>query len=244
MSFYQQFSKYYDYIFPTGDNQISFIKHWVKKGSSVLDIACATGGYSIALTKQGYEVEGIDLDDSMIAIAIDKAIKEGLEIAFKTGDMKAVDSVYNKKFDGAFCIGNSFVHLKDEAEMLRALQAFSRVLKDRGILIIQNINYDRILDNKVDSLPTINNEETGISFVRRYSYLEDINRISFDTTLTINNDKSYENSVQLYPLRQKEFEDLLLKAGYKIIGFYGSFNKEDTYTNESYGMVAVAAKEY
>lgn len=242
MSFYQQFSKYYDYIFPTGKSQIDFIDYWMRGKETILDIACATGGYSIELAKKGYSVKGIDLDEAMIKTAIEKSQQNNQEIDFKAGDMKEVNQIYSSKFQGAFCIGNSLVHLRDMEEIQLALGAFNRILDREGLLIIQNINYDRILDRRIDGLPTIEDKEHNISFVRKYRYLEDSNRISFDTTLSVGDGQSFNNSILLYPLRQRELERVLIKTGYKVLGYFGSFNKDDIYNSESYGLIVVARK--
>jgi len=62
MGFYEEISKYYDYIFPVGKEQINFITKVAGEGpKSVLDIACGTGGYALELAKQGYAVTAVDL---------------------------------------------------------------------------------------------------------------------------------------------------------------------------------------
>ena len=51
----------------------------------------------------------------------------------------------NKKFDLIFCIGNSMVHLNDNEEILRFLRNCKKSLKVGGYLLLQIVNYDRIL---------------------------------------------------------------------------------------------------
>ena len=81
MGFYEQISKYYDYIFPTGDAQLQFIKETAgAPDKKVLDVACGSGGYSIELAKARFKVTATDLDEAMISMAREKAHKEGLDI--------------------------------------------------------------------------------------------------------------------------------------------------------------------
>ncbi len=73
MGFYEQISKYYDYIFPAGKEQIDFIETAAgTPPKKVLDIACGSGGYSVALAKDGYSVTAVDLDEKMVESALVK----------------------------------------------------------------------------------------------------------------------------------------------------------------------------
>jgi SAM-dependent methyltransferase len=68
MDFYQSISAHYDLIFPVDPQTVDFIGGRAKPGSRILDIACGTGGYSLALAEKGHRLMGIDLDQSMIRI--------------------------------------------------------------------------------------------------------------------------------------------------------------------------------
>ena len=52
------------------------------KSLKILDVGCGTGRHSIELSKRGYSVTGIDLSESQLACAREKAIKENLQINF------------------------------------------------------------------------------------------------------------------------------------------------------------------
>ena len=62
-------SSYYDYLFPASPATVAFIDRRVKPDSAILDLACGTGNYSIALANLGCKVTGIDLDEQMIDLA-------------------------------------------------------------------------------------------------------------------------------------------------------------------------------
>ena len=63
---------------------------------SVLDAGCGTGRVSIELARRGIDVVGVDLDESMLAAARDKAPG----IRWVTGDLTDVEIVDS---DGAIC---------------------------------------------------------------------------------------------------------------------------------------------
>ena len=64
--------------------ECDFIEKELKsdKGCRILDIGCGTGRHSIELCKRGYRVTGIDLSDSMLDKAKEKAAAEKLGEGF------------------------------------------------------------------------------------------------------------------------------------------------------------------
>lgn len=97
----------------------------------ILDLACGTGDFSIAIAKRAREkgipahVTGVDLSEGMLAVMKDKVAKEGLGemISIETGDGEALHFTDNA-FDRvtiAFGIRNFENREKGLREMLRVL---------------------------------------------------------------------------------------------------------------------------
>jgi len=102
-------------------------------------------------------------------------------------------------------------------------------LKKKSFLLIQILNYDYILDKNIISLPFIENDE--IIFERSYSNL-DSGLINFNTSLTVKKENNViKNSIKLYPIRKKELESYLKKAGFKAIEYYSGFDKSKLKTD-------------
>jgi len=55
--------------------------------TSILDMTCGTGSQVFYLAKQGFDVVGSDINESMLSVARKKAAKENLDIQFIQGDM-------------------------------------------------------------------------------------------------------------------------------------------------------------
>src|SRR5690606_1972810 len=108
---------------------------------------------------------GVDLDLAMVEAAQAKAKANKLNYTVIQGDMQSLDSILFEKFDALICIGNSLVHLIGKEEILKALRGFYSRLHSKGMAIIQIINYDRIIEQNIDALPTIENRKIGLSFV-------------------------------------------------------------------------------
>lgn len=244
MGFYEELSKYYDIVFPLSKNKLEFIEGKLESKSKVLDIACGTGNYSIELAKSGHYVDGIDLDEEMINIAIRKSVAENVKAKFQVGDMRKINEIFAGKYDMIYCIGNSLVHLRNIEEIKIFIKKTYEMLEDDGRLIIQIVNYDRIFKYNVDHLPTIKRKEAGVEFVRKYRLNEFDDKIYFNTEIIVtknNEEKTYSNSIPLIPLESTELYNILKISGFSNIDFYGDFNGGE-FNVDSYPLVAVASK--
>lgn len=245
MGFYEEISRYYDYIFPTGEAQVHFLLSLAKKaGNRVLDVASGSGGYSLALAREGFDVTAVDLDEEMVRLAREKAAMEKIPINAFACDMRNLEEKLKSKFHLVFCIGNSIVHLGTIEEIRRVLAQMYNLLEDKGFIALQTINYDRILDYGINELPAIANDEAGLKFIRRYVYNEKKGMIDFNTTLSVaNGDKVdvWENSIELLPLLSDDLVEALKWAGFKDISLFGDF-KGSPYGKDSFMTVAAAIK--
>jgi len=245
MGFYEQISKYYDCIFPVGQAQLEFIKQAAgSPPAKVLDVACGSGGYAAELSKAGYTVAAVDIDEKMVEKAKEKVQSENLSADILRCDMKELEKKLSPGFNCIFCIGNSIVHLDSQDEILEALRQMHALMEKGGTLILQIINYDRIIKYKIDELPPIIIEDVNLEFIRKYELSEDGRHIDFNTTLAVdeNGEKmEFKNSVKLLPLESRTMHELLEKAGFGNIEFFGDF-KQSTYDENSFMLVVRAVR--
>lgn len=233
--FYTEISKYYDYIFPVSKDKLNLIKELAKKPpKDILDVACGSGGYSIELKNFGYNVTAIDLDESMI----NKLKKRDESIDARVLNMLEIDKL-NKKFDLIFCIGNSMVHLDNNDEIYKFLNKCKNSLKQGGHILIQIVNYDRVLKKNIKSLPTIENEKAGLIFERYYEYLPENHKIDFKTILKVDG-FNLENHELLHPITSTELLELLKELEFKNINMYGNFKKDVYEPMNSFPLVVTA----
>jgi len=236
MAFYEDISSYYDLIFPVSKVKVDFLAKNINTGKKVLDIACGTGGYSIELANKGYELTAIDLDQEMI----NKLKEKESNINFMQGNMLNLKEKVSDKYDFAYCIGNSLVHLKNDKEIRKFLTDLKSLLNESGKFLIQIINFDRILSKNIDSLPTITDDSIGLSFKRIYDYNKAENIINFKTTLKVNDDK-LENNIPLYPILSDKLTSLLKEAGFTKVELLGDFKGSEYDKDSSYPLVVIAS---
>lgn len=241
MNFYESIVDFYEMIFPESPQKAEFVKSRFTEPEklSLLDAGCATGKTAAALAESFKRVIGIDSDRQMIDKARKLVGKQKSNLQFLSEDMLNISRKFDTdSFEGISCFGNTLVHLLSRETIFDFIQQCRKLLKPEGKLLIQIINYDRILDNNIPGLPTIENEH--IRFVRRYNYSPENGLINFDTDLLVKSEgRTLRNSVPLYPLRKSELEKALRDAGFEQLKFCGNF-KAQTYTPESLPLIAEA----
>lgn len=220
MEFYEKLSEVYEYVFPVKSESIDFLKERILPNGTVLDVACGLGDHIKLLRDRGFYVEGHDFSSTMVK----RASVRHPKLHFKTANMLELNQNIDDKKNAIICIGNSLVHLEDNNAVQAFIQQSFDNLEKNGSLIVQIVNYDRVLKNNVSSLPTINNQ--NIQFVRNYSLEPGRKKVSFSTDLTVNNE-TFKSEVKLLCLLKSDLEKMLKKAGFKQIEFYSDFKSSE-----------------
>lgn len=239
MTFYKSISDYYREIFPLQAAQASFVLESFPEAAklSLLDVGCGTGDLSLELSKSFNLVTGIDLDSAMLEFARESAPEN---TAFQNLNMLEIRRRFGEdSYDGVLCFGNTLVHLDEPESISTFIQHAKAVLGKKGKLLLQLINYDRILDQNIKSLPTIKTDHC--TFERNYHYEARDKLLKFETILTINTrGASIRNQIPLYPLRKQELHSALESAGFNSISYFGNF-KRDPLKKSSIPMVVEAS---
>lgn len=222
--FYTSIAPHYHHIFPFNPAQIRFLSNILPyNGAKVLDVGCAVGDLSLALTRFGFPTWSFDFDPEMVELAKKAKPEDTLFPIFEQLDMRLIDQHYPEAFfDTIVCFGNTLVHLQTDDDIRQFLQAAHRVLSSDGMLTLQILNYRHIVDSQIKSLPLIDNEH--IRFERNYEFEASSTLIDFNTKLTVKSTgQEIENSVQLHALTLKKLQELLEESGFKNCEYFGNF---------------------
>lgn len=233
MSFYQSFASYYDRIFPLNPTALSFVSSHFQSGESLLDIGAGTGNMAIALAEKEMNVTASEPDETMAESIRSKTDMKGLTVSVQTKSMEQINEFQNN-FDGIICIGNTLPHLPDEESIVNFLSQCHQKLNNDGRLILQTVNYDKVLFSEDFSFPVIQKDD--FSFTRRYEKVNE--HIYFTSILTVNGE-STENTIPLYPITSQRLISLLKKSGFDSVQVYGNFKEED-YNRDSPALIVVA----
>ena len=104
-------------------------------GMKILDVGCGTGNFSLKLARMGCRVTGIDVSETMLAFAEQKAREEKLDVDFLIMDVCSL-SFGDETFDAVTSMA-AFEFLNDPE---LAMKEMFRVLKRNGALLIGTIN--------------------------------------------------------------------------------------------------------
>lgn len=200
--------------------------------AKILDAACGTGMHTIALAQAGYQVSGADLSAGMIERARANSMAAGLELEFGIAGFGDLGQFFGRQqFSTLFCLGNSLPHVADLIALQEALADFAACLQPGGFLLLQNRNFDVILNERqrwMEPQNYLQGEEEWL-FLRFYDFNPD-GTIQFNI-LTLYRRASNEwvqriSSTALYPLHQHLLLEALDFAGFKEIHCYGSMAGE------------------
>lgn len=197
------------------------------KCKKILDTCLGDGFDSINLIENGFQVFSNEIDNNFKNMAIKNAKERMIKLEVSSCDWRELSKYYTDQFDGLICLGNSLTYLLKKEDQLKALEEMFKIIKNGGILIIDQRNYDYILDKREKIL---NGE---FNYSKKYYYCSD--KIS-GYPIEINNDyiiigygynnKKIEQSLKLYPFRVEELRLLLKKVGFKKVETYYDFKKE------------------
>jgi glycine/sarcosine N-methyltransferase len=246
--FYDQASGFYDAMTRFKKRQQrekDWIKQWrnVYQFNSALDAGCGTGSTALALAQEGIRTTGIDISDNMIKKAGENAPRRGISnIEFIASSFEDAGRQINRMFDAIFCLGNSLVHIQPGKTLDKSIQSFAKLLNPGGVLIIQLLNYDKIMKNR-DRIIDIYREESN-EFIRFYDFGENI--LNFNILRIDWSREPVQHQLQTtrhYPYREYEIRKQLLKYGISIENIYGNIKMEDYHPETSPNLVIAARKK-
>ena len=186
----------------------------------VLDVATGTGFHSVQLAAAGFDVTSADGAPTMLAKAFENGRARGHLLKTVTADWRVLNRDVHEKFDAIVCLGNSFTHLHEEGDRRKALAEFYAALRYDGVLIIDQRNYDSILDDGFSTKHTY--YYCGDQVTAEPEYVDDgLARFRY----RFPDDSEFH--LNMYPLRKNYLRGLLFDAGFEDVHTYGDF--QETY---------------
>lgn len=183
---------------------------------SVLDVATGTGFHSIRLLRAGFDVTSADGSERMLGRAELNAHRHALRLRPVHADWRWLSREVAGPFDAVICLGNSFTHLFREADRRLALSEFFSMLKPGGLLIIDQRNYDSLLDS--GSAPGNRTYYCGLDVrVRPTQVDSSIARFRYEFA-----DGAIYH-LDMFPIRKNYLRQLLVDAGFDQIRTFSDF---------------------
>lgn len=113
---------------------MKYIHDYVKPGAKVLELGAGTGRYSIALSREGYQVQAMELIEHNIEVFKSK-LTDNEHIDIKQGNALDLSVYDNNSFDAVLILGPMY-HLYNEEDKVQVLKEAKRILKKDGYIFV------------------------------------------------------------------------------------------------------------
>jgi 2-polyprenyl-3-methyl-5-hydroxy-6-metoxy-1,4-benzoquinol methylase len=214
------------------------------KTTKILDIGCGTGRHVVELSKRGYTVTGIDLSESQLQRAIQKASEQSLKIDFQQHDARKPH--FSNTFDLAIMLCEGGFSLMETDEMnFQILQNAAVALKPNGKLIFTTLNGLFPLFHSVKDFLDAGIKDGAAAFKKNTFDLMTFREHDIMEIIDDSGNKKTLNCNERYYV-PSEITWLLKSLGFKTIDIFGAklgaFSRDDTLTTENFEMLIIAEK--
>jgi S-adenosylmethionine-dependent methyltransferase len=129
----------------------------------ILEVGCATGRYSVALAKLGYEVTAVDLTPELVDLCSAYSAEEGVSDRVTTcvADGRDLSSVPGERFDAGLLMGPLY-HLIERADRQRAIAEVVARLRRGARFFSSHISRYGALADIVKKIPEWIEEEAKV----------------------------------------------------------------------------------
>jgi ubiquinone/menaquinone biosynthesis C-methylase UbiE len=215
------------------------------RGAKILDIGCGTGRHSLELARRGYEVVGIDLSESQLRRAREKAAAQNVRVDFRRHDAR--DLPFSGEFDLAVMLCEGAFPLMETDEMnYRILEGAARALKPGSKFIFTTLNGLFPLFHSVKEFLEKEKGEGGSSCEESsFDLMTFRDRNLTSVVDDLGNKKELRCNERYYV--PCEITWLLTTLGFKQIGIFGAklgaFSRGDKLTADDFEMLVVSEKQ-
>ena len=151
----------------------------------LLDLGCGTGSMTELLAKQGYDMIGVDLSDSMLDIAMEKRAQSGHNILYLQQDMREFELYGTVR--AVICLCDSLNYLLEEDDLLTTFKLVNNYLDPNGLFIFDFntvYKYETVIG---DSTIAENREDCSFIWENYYTAEDQINE--YDLTIFVKQQK-------------------------------------------------------
>ncbi len=214
------------------------------KTARILDVGCGTGRHAIELARRGYSITGIDLSDSMLQRAREKAARENVRADFRKEDAR--DLPFEDEYDLVIMLCEGAFPLMETDEMnFLILSGAAKALRKGGKLIFTTLNGLFPLFHSIKDFIDSHSSEGGATSERMSFDLmtfrdRNITRVEDD----LGNSKEVQCDERYYV--PSEITWMLKSLGFRTVEIFGAklgeFSRSDKLTTEDFEMLVIAEK--
>ncbi|MCZ8513298.1 methyltransferase domain-containing protein [Paenibacillus filicis] len=216
--------------------EVRTMMEWLElpEGAEVLDLCCGMGRHSMALTRFGFKVTGVDLSEVLLTEARRQDTER--EVRWVQGDMRQVP--LTDSFDAVVNLFTSFGYFDNEADNERVIREIHRLARPGGRFIIDFLNPGEV----VRSLVPYSERQEGDIRIEERRRIEDgfVRKTIVLTEAGENGERTYEEQIRL--IGRERFEAMLRIAGLQVDDVFGGYDASPYESGSSKRMIFVGRR--
>lgn len=241
--------RHYDQAYSNYTEDIAYWTREAKRfGGPVLELACGTGRIAIPVAREGFEVTGLDLAESMLEQARANSREEGLDVRWVQSDMR--DFSLGTSYQLIICPSQSMSRLLEIEDMERCLASVRAHLEVGGRFIMEVYNPSpEILSRREDERsPFLEYEHPDgvgtvkVDFSSRYDEATQALHLTLHYSIPgVSGERKEHVSNRMYFPR--ELDGLLRYNGFEVREKYGNFEGKGFESGDGHQVVVCEARE-
>jgi SAM-dependent methyltransferase len=182
----------------------------VPEARTLLDVACGTGTH-LAVLREHFEVEGLDIDPKLLAIA-----RERLPgVPLHEGDMTGFD--VGRRFDAVVNLFSSIGYVGNEERLHASVAAMARHLEPGGLLVVEPFFAPEVWDVGRVSMLTVDEPERKVVRVALAGRRGDLSTIEFHYLVATSAGIEHFNELhELALFTDAQYRDAFAAAGLRV----------------------------
>jgi SAM-dependent methyltransferase len=206
-------------------------------GARILDVPCGQGRHAHLLAEAGFEVDGLDYSEDLLAIARERGT--GKTLRYARGDMRKLPARWTGRFDAVLNLFTSFGFFLDPNDDRRVIAEFARVLAPGGVLLWHGGSRDGVMAKFLDRDWWRSDDGTMIGHERSFDALSGV--MTIHTSWEGKHGRGErEHRIRLYTATR--LAELCAEAGLIVEEAYDSW-RDRPLRRTSSEMVLVARKD-
>jgi 2-polyprenyl-3-methyl-5-hydroxy-6-metoxy-1,4-benzoquinol methylase len=245
---FENYAKRYDQeSFTQGTiGECDFIEKEINGDQSkwILDIGCGTGRHSIELARRGYKVVGVDLSETQLERAEEKARDEGVQVSFLKLDARKLPFADEFGLVIMLCEG-AFPLMETDEMNFSILQNAAKALKSDGKMILTTLNGLFPLYHSVKEFVNAGAKKGNATYS---SSTFDLMTFRDRNTIYFEDDQGRKKELQCNERYYvpSEVTWLLKAGGFRTVEIFGArlgaFSRRDELSVEDFEMLVVAGR--
>lgn len=131
-----------------------YLKRYLPRQGSILEVGAATGAYTLDLAQLGYTVTAVDMSSALLDTCRERLEATGLaqQVKLVLADARDLSPIGERNFDAALLMGPLY-HLVQLADRQRAVSQVYHRLKPGGLIFSASISRYGIMGDLIQRMP-------------------------------------------------------------------------------------------